>query len=490
MRRVLVTMVLLIVGVFVAIGQNIPMVHSVEVETSKRYIRGNSYQRDMLLYVDMLQKTHPYYADKEHCHDLDKRAQQLYRECADIDNITDFRLCLERVASSLNDGHTTISYWTSYNRIFPIRLSFDGAAPAIIDVTSEEHRVLLGRAVAEINGISIDAFKTMARPLISADNDVNFENMLMEYMMLAEFWSLFGMSDEVINLTLTDGSSVEVHAIDKHTLRIVQLQNSTLKRVTAQRGVLFDYTIFENDGICYLQFNQFADRVIYPQYPQLARFDDFLDEMFTEIEAHGIMTLVVDLQYNSGGNSALGDVLLSWLKRHDEVQGYGVDVRMSELLEAHYPYYGEFTFGGEPLEHGDVYDLYAIDQNMVSNDDEQGGSAHRLNRDSERIFNGNVVFIEGKASFSSSTLLLTTARDNGIGIIIGERSGGKPSHYGDILYCMLPNTATIATVSHKHFVRPNKELNDMEYIVPDVEIELNDPEHDLAWSWIIEKYGK
>ena len=78
----------------------------------------------------------------------------------------------------------------------------------------------------------------------------------------------------------------------------------------------------------------------------------------------------------------------------------------------------------------------------------------------------------------------------GIGIIIGEPSGGKPCHYGDVLNDVLPNTNTIVTVSHKYFRRPNIELKDMEHIVPDVHIELNDPDKDLAWEWILENYGK
>jgi len=82
-------------------------------------------------------------------------------------------------------------------------------------------------------------------------------------------------------------------------------------------------------------------------------------------------------------------------------------------------------------------------------------------------------------------LLLTKARDCGVGIIVGEPSGGRPSHYGDLLYCTLPNTNTIATVSHKRFVRPNREAKESDYIVPDVFIELDDSDRDLLWEWIL-----
>ena len=58
------------------------------------------------------------------------------------------------------------------------------------------------------------------------------------------------------------------------------------------------------------------------------------------------------------------------------------------------------------------------------------------------------------------------------------------------IYCTLPNTGTIATVSHKHFIRPNRELADSESIIPDVAIDLNNPNQDLVWEWILTQYGK
>ena len=493
MRRTLFSIALIIIGTIAAMGQNIPMIHSEEVEHSREYLRGNDFQKDLLLYVDMLAKTHPYYADTKHCAELNKRSRKMYQECGNITELITFKLLLARLASSLNDGHTTISYWSTYDTIFPIRLALDESSSTTIDITSEEHKELLGKEVTRINGITIDKLLGMARPLISADNEVNFRNMVKEYMMIAEFWQFLGMDSSSLQLTLADGRSMDIPAINKRNLKIAQLQKNTDKRVTAQRGVLFDYNIFEDHSICYLQFNQFADRLVYPQYPQLARFDEFLNEMFSEMEDKNIETLVVDLQYNSGGNSTLGDVLLSWLQPRHETRNYNVDVRMSELLATHYPHYRELTVDGKPLEMGKIYDLFGVDQNKtekIDYDASQDSTKHQFNHNIERIFRGNVIFIEGTNSFSSATLLLTMARDNGIGTIIGEIPGGSPSHYGDILYGMLPNTNTLVTVSHKHFVRPNRELEGEIYITPDVKVELNDPNRDLAWEWIVENYGK
>lgn len=492
MKRLFLSMMVLLQGVVVCLGQNIPVLHNEEVESRNEYRDGNNYQKDLLLYVDMLKATHPYYADTKHCAQLDKQTRKLYKECGGIDNDMDFKVCLAKLAASLGDGHTSVPFWMTFNKVFPIRFAFNNNS-AIVDVSHEDNKEILGKEIKRINGKSVKQILQMARPLVSADNNAQFENTVKEYLMFADFWPLLGLSNEVMHLDFTDGSSADITAVDRQNLKISQRQQNSSGRITSKRNTLFDYTIYEEESICYLQFNQFADRLTHPQYTQLARFDEFTRDMMAEIKAKGIKTLVVDLQYNSGGNSQLGNVLLSWLYPHQETRRYDVDVRVSELLCTFYPYYRKFTVGGKPLKIGQIYDYMGFDHSKDYQTDysaPQDPAKHIFNYDEEQIFGGNVVFIQSKDSFSSTILLLTIARDNGIGIIVGEPSGGKPCHYGDVLYAQLPNTNTLATVSHKYFRRPNMALENKECIVPDVSIELNHPKRDLVWEWIVENYGK
>ena len=145
--------------------------------------------------------------------------------------------------------------------------------------------------------------------------------------------------------------------------------------------------------------------------------------MMAEMKREEINTLVVDLQYNGGGNSQLGDVLLSWLYPHREMRRYDVDVRISELLFTFYPYYRQFTVNGEPVEMGKLYGYMGFDHSKnyaVDYTAPQDPKNHIFNFDDAQIYDGNVVFIQSRNSFSSSTLLLTLARDNGIGTIVGD----------------------------------------------------------------------
>lgn len=485
MKRLFIMATTLMCGV-AAWGQNISAHHDAEIEASKEYLEGNAYQKDLLLYVDMLGDTHPYYADAKQRAKLERSAHKTYRECGKITDAREFKLHLARLAASLHDGHTAVYYWENLDRIFPVRFTIAGSAPAIVDLCAEEYSDILGKEVATINGKPLKKILSAAREIVSADNDVNFENLVQEYLLLTDFWAMLGMSNEELHIEFTDGSHATIPAINKRDLKIAQLQQDLSGRVTAPRRALFDYTIYEDEGICYLQFNQFADRITHPNNPQLPRFDEFVRDMMAEMEAKEVKTLVVDLQYNSGGNSALGNVLLSWLKPYWTIKQYSANVRISELMLTYYPYYKDFTYDEKPLEVGKIYRARDFDQNRDAKIDynaPQDSAHHVLNLDPERLFKGDVVFIQSKDSFSSATILLATARANYIGSIIGECAGGRPIHYGDVLYCTLPNTGTLTTVSHKLFWIYGV---DYEYLYPDLEIDLDNPNKDLAWEWIVD----
>ena len=263
-----------------------------------------------------------------------------------------------------------------------------------------------------------------------------------------------------------------------------------------QQSEFFCHKIFKDESICYLQFNRFADRITHPHMKQLPRFDNYIEQLMKEISEKAVKTLIVDLQYNGGGNCTLGDVLLSWLSPIDSLKGYSVAVRMSDLLLKTQPDFKNVKLkDGTSYYLGKIYNLWDFDWETLysSNSGTEVSHSvdttkHRFNNDPNKIFNGNIIFIEGRGSYSSSGLLLTTARDNGIGTIIGEVSGDKPSKYGDILQCVLPNTNTRCLISCRHFIRPNEQLINEEVLVPDILLNLDDK--DETWKWIISSYGK
>ena len=102
-------------------------------------------------------------------------------------------------------------------------------------------------------------------------------------------------------------------------------------------------------------------------------------------------------------------------------------------------------------------------------------------------YEGRVVFVMGPETFSSAGNLLTLARDNHFGTIIGTTSTFGPSHYGHILPFRFPNTSVWGSISIQFFERPDKAKTDEPFMQPDMEVNLDDK--DAAWQFIIEKFG-
>ena len=105
-----------------------------------------------------------------------------------------------------------------------------------------------------------------------------------------------------------------------------------------------------------------------------------------------------------------------------------------------------------------------------------------------KLFEGQVVFVMSLKTYSSAGILLTDARDNHVGTIIGTTSTFSPSHYGEILPYRLPNTDVLGTISCKFFARPDAATVDDTCMQPDVEVNLDNK--DAVWQFIVEKYGK
>lgn len=463
-------------------AQDYPAVSYADIEASKMYVKGNEYQKDLLLYSRTLELTHPYYAEPSNAKALRKQTKRLYKECADVTDPGIFGSYLQSIISPLNDGHTQVAAGMSTDLIYPMYLMFDTKESPYVLAIEDDYKETLGKRVTLINGKPVTDLLARAHKQISGDNEIFKNDKLSNKLQIKAFWELCGYTDDAISLTFEDNTSVTIPAVPLQGISLEQLDLEFDSPISAKE-VPFYYEIFDSLSVCYLQFNMCYDALNYPQLGQ--RFDDFVEGMMAEIDAKSVKTLVVDVRYNGGGNSGLCDLLLSYLTDYNKMKDMGCKVRMSELLLTRQPNLAgvELNDGTKPG-FGDVFDFWEVKRNAS----EQAGSDHRLNFNPEKIFKGNVVFISGRKTFSSAGLLLTLARDNNVGIIIGETSGHRPSHFGDVLTFSLPNTGTKATVSCRHFTRPDESLNDEIELVPDVVLNLSDytKKTDAAWEWILE----
>ena len=379
MKKILFTVIAFMV--LPAYGQDLARFKDVpmgRIVNDKAYTNGNKYQKDALLFIDMLADTHPYYVKKSKRDELFSETDALMAECAICDSDTRFVEILRGAMHEVRDRHTDVIDAESYMR----------------------------------------------------------------------------------NRTLKEESRGQVRSKNKGRLCILD-----------DNGHLFSYTILGKESICYMQFNQCNDaRTLKDE--SLPRFDRMLDNMFADMERERIATLIVDLQYNSGGSSRLCDELLDRLCPLSELRMMDTYMRFSPLMALYNPKAGDAMKAWE--EAGNRDELYPMPQKKVQIPEH----SH---------FQGRVVFIQGPQTFSSAGILVTTARDNGIGTIIGTESTYSPSHYGEVLPFRLPNTGTLGSVCTKYIERADKEKAEDRTLVPDIVLDLDSKAS--AWRKIIRMYS-
>lgn len=485
-----------------------------DVTNSKRYKKGNDYQKDFLLFMDMLEKTHPAFAMTDPPIDIKKTREEGYKLTKDIDNPQKFGLYLQSIISVLGDGHTYIMNNFKNDVLFPMNFScFDG--DFYITLICDKHKDFLGKKILKINGYDIyDVIMSFAS-FMSCENDVGLIRWV--HGVASDMWkeNPYNINDSTLTVTCDDGSSLSLHPMLRKEINCAQVDKEAMHSPFKKTKLPFRYEIYPEKGICYLQFSSCIDKnTLRFQYyvgntnglsedeyeekiKDIPQFDTFLQEVFDTIQKQGIKTLVVDVRDNGGGNSLLCDQLLSWLKPADEIKCISSKIRSSNLLEEHYPEIVKILkerveSAGEKFEYGKIYEGVDFSSLTDSTTKEKLDNLFVTNKDNDKIFKGNVVFIQDDGTYSSAGDLIVTALDNKIGTIIGEESSYRPCNFGDILGFELPNTNVKGGVSHAYFMRPDTDACDEKSLIPNIHIQRTWSDYiegrDACWQWIIENY--
>ena len=240
MKKIIFTLFLLMAGWQATQAQNMNMYKALNdsaYQTDADYQAGNKYQKDAIIFMDMVAESHPYYYKAERHAEWFAKKPTLMEKCKTIETDEDFADALIEVLGRLHDKHTDIS---TMKRI-------------------QENK--------KSQNTNQQAAKTEA----------------------------------------TDSE----HIMSRHPKN-------------------YDYRLFTDKGICYLQFNQCVNERDNP-------FASFLNDMFAKMDEENIKTLVVDVQYNSGGSSRLCDELFLHLYPLNKMKSFTTYLRFSDLMAMYNP---------------------------------------------------------------------------------------------------------------------------------------------------------
>lgn len=205
------------------------------------------------------------------------------------------------------------------------------------------------------------------------------------------------------------------------------------------------------------------------------KFQQFLKDSFVKIRDENIQNLIIDIRENGGGNSSLGDNLLSYISAIPFSQYTKTLIKYSQLQKDVY----EKKCEAENIN----CSTYIYIKTKNNGTQETILPDHLISPNSPQDqFNGKVYLLTSIRTFSSAMNFAQTFKYYKIGTIIGEETGGRIVSFGDYIPTELPHTKIPLSISTKKFYTAGATDKDIHGVIPDIKTP-----SDQALSYVVEK---
>lgn len=186
------------------------------------------------------------------------------------------------------------------------------------------------------------------------------------------------------------------------------------------------------------------------------RFEQVIDSIFKQINNDQIEELIIDVSNNPGGNSGVGNMLISYFYK-GKIKSYQSTTKRSDEYLSLLKKWGIENPDYERHQPGETIFRPAV----VSK------TKRRRN-----FFKGKVYVVIGARTFSSAIMFATLIKDNNITPLIGEKpTNGHPTHFGEMYNTTTPLLGLRLRFGIKEWIRPaGKEgVNEL---IPDIAFSL------------------
>ncbi|MBK8495271.1 MAG: hypothetical protein IPL50_09725 [Chitinophagaceae bacterium] len=225
--------------------------------------------------------------------------------------------------------------------------------------------------------------------------------------------------------------------------------DSITRVIVAEMPVFKPFSLrFLDNNIAYIEFNTMNGSL-------RDSFSLFLRNAFTEIQNRNAAGLVIDIRRNGGGDSGLGDSLISYISGKPYRNVSGMKMRISKHSKA----YAEMRGAEDPFKTWKNGSLYEYEVKKLTKP-----------ANNKLRYNGKVAVLIGNATFSSANMLTNAIRDYQLATLIGESTAEPGNDFGEIFSFMLPETHIVATTAIKMFMRANGDIHDYTGISPDIPV--------------------
>jgi len=191
-------------------------------------------------------------------------------------------------------------------------------------------------------------------------------------------------------------------------------------------------------------------------------FSIFLDSTFQQISSNGINKLIIDLRFNSGGNSSLNDKLLSYLTRKKYRQSSGRYWKVSKEVKHKIKIDSLWS---------DFLDQPFLSKYLASNNNEALNEidySRTKNSKPAHYFRGKHCFLIGPFTFSSANYLADAIKTFSLSTLIGASTGELTNDFGEQVEFQLSNSKSYFFVPTTYDIGANKNESIMTPVAPDI----------------------
>lgn len=400
--------------------------------------------------------------------DLALQAKQLLSALPDTVQRAEAVFTISRLAALLNEGHIGLATdpyldslyrWTAIRFPYMIQEINESGMVVDYDLSKRPAKLPRGANILSVNGVQAPGLYKRYSAFFGG---------------LPE-WRKVSVKDAIRKLLFLDDSKSPFTIVAKTGADTVQFNvegfsrtdADSISRALAQQMVQpqpFELK-FLPDNIALIAFNDMDG-----EYRE--RFAAFLDTSFSVIAAKKAKGLIIDLRRNGGGDSGLGEMLISYFtgKRYRNVSA--VKLKISKHGRELAKLYGQ-PYSLEAMPDGSVYTH----------------NVKRLTRPQRRVhrFRGKTAVLIGPGTFSSANMLANTIKDYKLARVFGQPTAEPGNDFGEVFSFMLPRTNIIARGATKMFVRANGDDKDFNGIQPDVLVEDEERVVEEARNWILKK---
>lgn len=388
---------------------------------------------------------------------LEQRENQLLSAVGDSISQTEAVLLFGKLAALLNEGHIGMPSSSVTDSMYTNSLRFPFLLQKVTDTEwiinrdlSSEQKLGVNAVILEVNGKPVSELNRQFREYYGGLETWR-KQQIATYVRKLLF--LHGMGSPYRIKARTEAGQI----IDFTTAGYSKQQADSLNKVLAasvnQPAEPYTFTMLP-DNIAYINYRQMVNSRTNP-------FSDFLKNSFAKIKEANAAGLIIDLRANGGGNSSLGDSLISYFSTKPYVLSGGMKWKSS----SHYKAFLKLMENvGNPSE------------NRFYNSLKEGEMYTYLNKDLRKplrrdlTFNGKTAVLIGPDTFSSANMLSDGIKSFQLATLFGEPTGEPGNDFGEMYNFMLPNTHIIARASTKMFTRADGDEKNFDPILPDIPV--------------------